>query len=56
MSKAVDEILDSIMREFAEGKQPPKEFEAKTLFRLLNYSPPAETNVPAPEKPASVSK
>jgi hypothetical protein len=56
MSKAVDEILDSIVREFAEGKQAPEEFEAKTLFRLLNCCLPAETDVLPPAEPEAASK
>jgi hypothetical protein len=39
MSKAVDELLQSIMAEFAAGKMQ-KALEAKALFRLLNYCPP----------------
>jgi hypothetical protein len=41
MSKAVDEILNSIIEEFKAGKQAKEELEAKSLFRLLNYCPPS---------------
>jgi hypothetical protein len=37
MSKAVDEILNSIIEEFRAGRKPKEELEAKALFRLLNY-------------------
>jgi len=40
MSKAVDEILNSIIEEFKAGRQAKEELEAKSLFRLLNYCPP----------------
>ena len=40
MSKAVDELIQSIRDDFAAGKQTPEELEAKALFRLLNYCAP----------------
>jgi hypothetical protein len=46
MSKAVDEILNSILEEFAACRQAKQELEAKTLFRLLNYCPPPSANMP----------
>jgi len=46
MSKAVDEILNSILEEFKACRQAPEEFEAKALYRLLNYCPPPAVNVP----------
>jgi hypothetical protein len=46
MSKAIDEMLNSILEEFAVCKQAREELEAKALFRLLNYCPPPSANVP----------
>jgi hypothetical protein len=40
MSKPVDEILQSILDDFAASRQTPEQLEAKALFRLLNYCPP----------------
>ena len=40
MSKPVDELLQSILDDFAAGKQTQEALEAKALFRLLNYCPP----------------
>jgi hypothetical protein len=40
MSRPVDELIQSIMDDFAAGKQTREALEAKTLFRLLNYCPP----------------
>ena len=39
MSRPVDELLQSILDDFAAGKQTQEALEAKTLFRLLNYCP-----------------
>jgi hypothetical protein len=58
MSKAVDEILNSIVKDFADCRQGIEEAEAKALYRLLNYCPPgepviaipAEENLPQPLK------
>jgi hypothetical protein len=41
MSRPVDELLQSILDDFAAGKQTQEALEAKALFRLLNYCPPA---------------
>jgi len=46
MSKAVDEILNSILEEFKACRHAREEFEAKALYRLLNYCPPRSVNVP----------
>jgi hypothetical protein len=46
MSKAVDEILNSILEEFKACGQATEELEAKALYRLLNYCPPPVANVP----------
>jgi len=54
MSKAVDEILNSILEEFKAGRQAKEELEAKALFRLLNYCPPPAAYVPPLEKPANL--
>ena len=54
MSKAVDEIISSIIEEFRVGRQSKEELEAKALFRLLNYCPPLSSNAPPPEKPAEL--
>ena len=56
MSKAVDEILNSIIEEFKACRQAKEELEAKALFRLLNYCPPPELNVPLQEKPADLKR
>jgi hypothetical protein len=42
MSKPVEEILQSILDEFAASRQSREELEAKALFRLLNCCPPTE--------------
>jgi len=57
MSKAVDEILNSILEDFkacGQAKEEFEEFEAKALFRLLNYCPPPAANVPLQEKPTDL--
>jgi hypothetical protein len=54
MSKAVDEILNSIIEDFKFCRQATEELEAKALFRLLNYCPPPAPNVPLQEKPADL--
>ena len=54
MSKAVDELMDSILEEFKAGRQAKEELVAKALFRLLNYCPPPSANVPLQEKPADL--
>lgn len=41
MSRAVDELLQSILDDFAAGEQSQEMLEAKALFRLLNYCPPS---------------
>jgi hypothetical protein len=45
MSKAVDEILNSILEEFSACRQAT-ELEAKALYRLLNYCPPPAVKAP----------
>jgi hypothetical protein len=52
MSKAVDEILNSILEDFKACRQAKEELEAKALFRLLNYCPPNAASEPLLEKPA----
>jgi hypothetical protein len=54
MSKAVDEILNSIIEEFKTCRQAKEALEAKALFRLLNYCPPPAANEPLLEKPADL--
>jgi hypothetical protein len=54
MSKAVDEILNSIIEDFKACRQAQEELEAKALFRLLNYCPPSSANVPLQERPADL--
>jgi hypothetical protein len=54
VSKAVDEIVSSIIEEFRAGRQSKEELEAKALFRLLNYCPPLSSNAPLSEKPADL--
>jgi hypothetical protein len=46
MSKPVDDILQSILDEFAVSKQSRDELVARALFRLLNYCPVPAANVP----------
>jgi hypothetical protein len=60
MSRPVDELVQSILDDFAAGKQLQEVLEAKTPFRLLNYCPPraleiGETYPPSKPKPASKS-
>jgi hypothetical protein len=58
MSRPVDELVQSILDDFAAGKQPKEVLEAKTLFRLLNYCPPRALEIGEmypPSKPASKS-
>jgi hypothetical protein len=40
MSRPVDELIQSIVDDFAAAKQTQEVLEAKALFRLLNYCPP----------------
>jgi hypothetical protein len=40
MSRPVEQLLQSILDEFAAGRQTQEALEAKALFRLLNYCPP----------------
>jgi hypothetical protein len=54
MSKAVEEILNSILEDFKACRHAKEELEAKALFRLLNYCPPPAANVPLREKPANL--
>jgi len=46
MSKPVDDIINSILEEFKSSGMSQEELEKKTLFRLLNYCPPPQANVP----------
>jgi hypothetical protein len=56
MSRPVDELLQSIINDFAAARQTQEALEAKALFRLLNYCPPPASETgetyPPPE-PAS---
>lgn len=45
MSKAVDEILNSILNDFKAGGQANEAAEAKALYRLLNYCPPISITI-----------
>jgi hypothetical protein len=56
VSIAVDEILNSILEDFKACRQAKEELEAKALFRLLNYCPPPELNVPLQEEPADLKR
>jgi hypothetical protein len=56
VSKAVDQILKSIIEEFKACRQAKEELEAKALFRLLNYCPPPAANVPLLEKPTDLKR
>jgi hypothetical protein len=39
MNKRVQEIIDSIIEDFAAGNGSREELEARSLFRLLNFCP-----------------
>jgi hypothetical protein len=40
MSRPLEELIRSILDDFAASKRTLEELEAKSLFRLLNYCPP----------------
>jgi hypothetical protein len=40
MNKHAQEIIGSIIEDFAVGGRSREELEAKSLFRLLNFCPP----------------
>lgn len=42
MSRPVDELLQSILDDFAASRQQQEALEAKALFCLLNYCPARE--------------
>jgi hypothetical protein len=51
MSKPVNELLESILDDFAAGKQTQEALEAKALFRLLNYCPPTTLEIGETQPP-----
>jgi hypothetical protein len=53
MNKFAQEILDSIIEEFALCDSSREEMEAKAIFRLLNFCPPAEGSTTADFKERS---
>jgi hypothetical protein len=52
VSNYVEQILASILEDYARCEKDNDAFEAKSLFRLLNYCPPPEPETPPAEKPA----
>jgi hypothetical protein len=52
MKSPAEKILDSIVEEFATSGMNRPELEARAIFRILNYCPPLEVDVPLVEKPA----
>lgn len=44
MSRLVEDLIQSILDEFAAGKQAQEALEAKALFRLLNCSLPEKSD------------
>ena len=46
MSKPVEQILASILEDYARCEKTNDELEAKSLFRILNYCPPVEPGTP----------
>jgi hypothetical protein len=52
MSKAVDDIINSILEEYKTSGISREELDKKTLFRLLNYCPPPGANLPLLQKPS----
>jgi hypothetical protein len=53
VSKYGDEILKSILEDFANAGASQDDVEARALFRLLNYCPPPQSNTPLIEQPAT---
>jgi hypothetical protein len=51
MSKHVEELISSILEEYARGEKDKQDLEAKSIFRILNFSPPLEFGAPLTEKP-----
>ena len=45
MSKPVEELIQSILDDFAAGKQAQESLEAKALFRLLNCCLPPKSDM-----------
>ena len=50
MNRHAEEILKSILEEFATRDRQREDLEAKSIFKILNYCPP---DYPVVEKPAS---
>jgi hypothetical protein len=48
MSRPVNELIKSIIDDFAAAKQSKEELEAKALFRLLNYCTPRAFDINEP--------
>ena len=44
MNKHAQEILESIIEEFALCDSSRQEMEAKAIFRLLNFCPPVDAS------------
>jgi hypothetical protein len=53
MNKHAQEILDSIIEEFALCDSSREQMEAKAIFRLLNFCPPADASTTADFKEQS---
>jgi hypothetical protein len=48
------ELLDSIVEEFANSGMNREDLEARSIFRILNFCPPPEVNIPLIKKPAAL--
>jgi hypothetical protein len=55
MSKHVEELISSILEEYTRGEKDQQDLDAKSIFRILNFSPP-EPGAPLIEKPESPSE
>jgi hypothetical protein len=52
MSRPVDELIQSILDDFAVGNRAQQPLEAKTLFRLLNCCLPPKSEMDKTDQPA----
>ena len=48
------ELLNSIVEEFANSGMNREDLEARSIFRILNFCPPPEANIPLIKKPAAL--
>jgi hypothetical protein len=54
MRKHVEELISSILEEYARCEKDQHDLEAKSIFRILNFCPPPEPGIPLFEKPATL--